>query len=923
MVVSLSEMTECFSIVHWNCNGIDKKAEALGQFLEKKKPEIVALNEVKLDQERANYRLRFAGYSMILKARKSNPNQGGGVALLIRNDLDYSVNDLKFSQLEIICIKVKVGNLFINVVTYYNSQKLNIELFKYLDKLEIDYILIGDLNARSKQFGCVGMNENGKILEDILVECNSVMLYNNKPTYFKIKLGEIYEEILDYCLCSPFLAAKVAQIDVVESSYLQSDHLPLVVELKLNKGPKISEKRVSKYNFQEADWVLYKETFNEIVKSTSDENLENMNVSQLNDFLLKSIYQASISTIPIRSDFKSSKKLPKEIITLIKERKYIKNQIFRKGKIELKPQYNNLTYQLRNEILKIRNDKWNKLLVKIDKNHVSSKLFWKEINSHKKAQASKKIPTLFANEREHSTDAEKCELFGEILGNTFSENGDGFDEKVKIEIEKEVELWVAKDDFKEISMPEMRDVIGKLKEQSAPGKDCIHNVMIKNLPENGYKILLKLANKSFKNGELAKKWKGAQITMIPKKTFFSRDPSEYRPISLTSCVGKLLEKIMKQRMVHFMEENKLIIKQQAGFRKNRSTADNLFFLTQKGTESLDKGKCCLNVYFDIAKAFDKVWHAGVIHKMVKMKFPNYIIKWVIDFLKERSFHVKINGERSNEKEIFTGVPQGGVISPILFSIFINDIPIKNTSQSHSLLFADDLVSINIYNKPGKIRKVINDYLKEIERWLVKWRLKMSANKCFYSIISNKSKQDKLFKLQLFGEKIPYSKNPAFLGMVLDERLTFKNHIERIKSRTFSRLNIIKILSSRYWKLSSNTLKSIYYALVRSILDYMFFAINSMSQNQLNILQRIQNRAVKSIFKPPLNKRLADVEVKNDIKSIRARLSELNDRYVLKCIQNKHETNYELILDYKKNNMSRSFRKETPLCNLKDLLEFID
>ena len=104
---------------------------------------------------------------------------------------------------------------------------------------------------------------------------------------------------------------------------------------------------------------------------------------------------------------------------------------------------------------------------------------------------------------------------------------------------------------------------------------------------------------------------------------------------------------------------------------------------------------------------------------------------------------------------------------------------------------------------------------------------------------------------------------------------------------------------------------------------MFFAINSMSQNQLNILQRIQNRAVKSIFKPPLNKRLADVEVKNDIKSIRARLSELNDRYVLKCIQNKHETNYDLILDYKKNHMSRSFRKETPLCNLKDLLEFID
>jgi hypothetical protein len=255
--------------------------------------------------------------------------------------------------------------------------------------------------------------------------------------------------------------------------------------------------------------------------------------------------------------------------------------------------------------------------------------------------------------------------------------------------------------------------------------------------------LLDLFNKSVESGCLPSNWKKSIISMIPKKSDNKTDPKNFRPISLTSCIGKLCEKLISLRLKEFLKEKKIIINTQSGFRQSRQTKDNLIHLTQKVLETFNRKKKAFAIFFDISQAFDKVWHEGLISKLIKYEIPRYIINWIENFLRERTFVVKVNHFISNEGPIATGVPHGSVLSPLLFSIYINDIPSKyNINKYYSLLFADDLVTYFIYNKPGKVKAIIKGYLLNLEEWLNSWRLCMAANKCNCVHFQKKNSQKK-------------------------------------------------------------------------------------------------------------------------------------------------------------------------------------
>jgi hypothetical protein len=289
----------------------------------------------------------------------------------------------------------------------------------------------------------------------------------------------------------------------------------------------------------------------------------------------------------------------------------------------------------------------------------------------------------------------------------------------------------------EITMKELKEEIKAYKPNTASGIDKIHNQMLKNLPDNFLKQILLLFNKSIKESKVCQIWKTSKITMINKKDSEKTDPANYRPISVTSCFGKILERIINTRLYKFCEQNNFLSFQQSGFRKHRGVKDNLTYLTQKIVETFNRRKkmCCL--FFDISKAFDKVWHNGLLYKLVLLKCPLYIVNWIKNFLKDRKFQINVNGTLSELADILCSVPQGSILSPLLFSIYINDIPKRNVSNSSgSLLYADDLASFFIYKKNGNIENIINKYLKEIENWLSKWKMKMSATKCNYIIFHN-------------------------------------------------------------------------------------------------------------------------------------------------------------------------------------------
>ena len=393
-------------------------------------------------------------------------------------------------------------------------------------------------------------------------------------------------------------------------------------------------------------------------------------------------------------------------------------------------------------------------------------------------------------------------------------------------------------------------------------------------------------------------WKVATITMIPKKISGSSNPDDYRGISLLSCVGKLAERVVRNRLYRFLESNKLIINEQSGFRNNRGTADNLVFMTQKIQERLGRknGSKACGVFFDISKAFDKVWHAGLIYKLVYLGVPIYLIRFVRNFLSNRFFKVKINNKFSNLFPMTCSVPQGSVLGPLLFLVFIGDIPLANAKNSnYSALFADDLGALFFFKKPAPVERLINKYLTELMSWLSSWRLTMNASKCMYTIFSGGGRGGISLNLRLFGKEIPYNPKPVFLGITFDERLCFNEHYSNLRERALKRLNIIKIFSHCSWHFSKKTLINVYRALIGSLFDYSFFTISCVSCTNLKSIQTVQNRAIRCIFRLKWDSPTKDLFPLSNILELKPRFLQMGSRYIINCFKFENRFTYLLVL----------------------------
>ena len=262
-------------------------------------------------------------------------------------------------------------------------------------------------------------------------------------------------------------------------------------------------------------------------------------------------------------------------------------------------------------------------------------------------------------------------------------------------------------------------------------------------------------------------------------------------------------------------------------------------------------------------------------------------KWISAFLNGRFGTVCMDGALSETFNIETGVPQGSVLGPLLFSVFINDIPHCNLfKNSFSLLFADDLLSCFQFSSLGKLEgidKIINFYLRNLESWLNKWRLKMAPDKCCYTFYSKSANFNTRFDLKLYGANLPYSKENRFLGVIFDESFSFKSNTELLIKKCSSRLNIIKILSHRSWHLSHKTLISMYNCLIRSVFDYTFFNVNSLAEGTFNKLQVMQNCALRSIFKNWERGGVTEIlHAQANLPKVEERMLVLGNQYLKKC-----------------------------------------
>jgi len=455
----------------------------------------------------------------------------------------------------------------------------------------------------------------------------------------------------------------------------------------------------------------------------------------------------------------------------------------------------------------------------------------------------------------------------------------------------------------------LKDIRGR----GAPGADKITNKALKHLPEEFHHIMANLANSSMRLSHIPAQWKHADIVMIPKPGKNPTNVTSYRPISLLSTMSKILERVVKYRMLSWIHEKNVISKYQSGFMSKRQTRDHIFRLIQTIQQGVNDRKATGAVLFDIEKAFDKLWHEGLLFKMARKQCPAYIGAWIRNYLNDRTFQVRVQSTKSTTNQIQCGVPQGSVLGPLLFNIFIDDI-IEQITTADKGLFADDLSIWVTSPRIESIEKKLQQAINEIEAWSSIWRLKLSSTKTICTLFTRINGQgNRKLQVELSGRRIKVDNKPKLLGLKLDKNLTFYDHIKEINDRLHRRINMIRSIRGKTWGASSKLLLTTYKTLIRPIIEYIPFVKYSASDTSMMSLELLQRKAIKIALKLPISTPTQEVYKLARIDNISDRFETLSKRYLQKASES-NQLIKELICNHKPNKKPRIKKSVKPILN---------
>ena len=380
----------------------------------------------------------------------------------------------------------------------------------------------------------------------------------------------------------------------------------------------------------------------------------------------------------------------------------------------------------------------------------------------------------------------------------------------------------------------------KLNSTKSPGHDQMHPLVLKELSNELCDILASLFIKSINIGRLPNQWKYAVVVPLFKKGS-KKKAENYRPVSLTSVVCKVLESIVRNFLTKHMEDNRLYIKHQHGFRSGHSCVTQLLEVTDDWFDILDNGGNIDCIYLDFRKAFDTVPHKRLLNKLYSYGIRGKIHLWIANFLSNREQSVKIGGSMSNKSQVTSGIPQGSVLGPILFLIFINDLP--DIVSSAVKLFADDT---KVYREISSSEdcEILQQDLNNLSCWTDSWLLRFNAAKCKSIHLGRKNIHHKYYIKE--GDKtieVEQISTEKDIGVTFDSDLKFSEHIAICVKKANQKLGLIR-RSFEY--IDKDMFLILYKSLVRPTLEYASVIWSPYLKKDIVAIESIQRRATKLV-----------------------------------------------------------------------------
>lgn len=868
-------------IATWNANSISNRINEIQLFLTDHSPDVLLIQETFLKPQA---KFKIPNYETFREDRTAA--NCGGTAILIKEYLDYEpfIPEMEITEATFIKIKMKNGQeLIIGSVYHQPDCPLSSEDYDTIFNRDNPVILGGDFNAKDQTWGNRKTNRHGKWIQTASERHLFEIITPPEPTFYRPNTEPDFLDI--------FLVKNITETTTTKVLHeLSSDHLPVIMYLGNTNGNQDPDSFKKTVNWVKTKNLLKSFTINTDI--TTIEDLQN-EIERTTRAIQEAI---SLSSVTIKTQRLSHYDLPSHI----KEKIRKKNATLRRGRLtgdpELKRQGNVLTQELKVEIKEHNEIKWSNFVRSLNTENQS---VWKTARALTKHQ-NPKIPTIEHQHRKITTTTEKVEIFATSLEDQFRLN-DTQDEDRTFErrIDDIVNRFLQnepRDHIRPTTVAEITGIINGTKKKKAPGGDNITNKCLKELPENMIEQITIIINAALKLHTFPETWKNALVILIHKKGKSSKLASSYRPISLLSSLGKILEKIILYRMDEHTEEQNIVPEEQFGFRKEHSTIYQTTrmanYIQNARTRRLTAGASML----DISKAFDRVWHNGLLAKMLHFDYPPALIKIIASFLANRKFQVRIEKQLSSKRPIRAGVPQGSPLSPALYNIYSADMPKTNKTQLYQ--YADDTAVITTAQNQNSVASNIQTHLKLIEYWCKKWKVEINADKTQAIIFTNKRKPPRK-KLRVGTKEINWAKKVKYLGVVYDKKLIWKEHIQETHKKGRALMAQLYPLIGRKSKMPLKTKLLLYNQIIVPGMLYSAPAWGNAKKYNLHKIQVIQNKCLRTITNAPWFVRNKQLHEDLNVKTIHTRIEDMNKNLLEKVAQSK-------------NALVKNIRRMTPL-----------
>ena len=849
------------TMMQWNADAISSKKEEFKNFILENKIDIYLLQETKLTPKDSTPSI--PGYTVVRKDREQLVGQekarGGGVLIGIRDTIPFRQanfeirsEDDKITEWATIEIpvrgksKIRITNLYIPPASSNPGMISNVKTHKWPRK-EYD-IVLGDINAHSILWdNSARPDERGAEVEEWLAEHDMHCLNSGEPTQYS--KGKDQYSSPDVSMVH---SSRLDKFTWKVLDELGSNHKPLLITYEDDINvQKVNNQAKYKWKINKADW----ESYTQEIENKLPEQYTRKNINKLEKILRKAITKAAQKHIGVKKvDNRAKPWMTEEIKVEIKNRNELSRSIptNRKAWVEA---CQKVSHMIKEEKTK----RWKEYVESLEQSTPDVQV-WRTIRQlDGRNPPPNKNEALVVENKAYISDTEKARQFGKTYKNFSQIPTRKSDRKIRKAVRKalkEGEEGVHESE-REITMHEMSRAIHDSKANKAAGDDGIPYELIKHLGPKAKQFLLMLYNKCWIHKGIPRKWRTAIICPLLKHGKDPKDTISYRPISLTSCLGKILEKIVADRMIYVLENRLQLTQNQAGFRQGRSTTDQILKLTQSVIDKFH-GKAgetlTITTFFDYAKAYNKVWRDGLLYKMNQLGIPLRFIWYVRNFLSGRKTQVAVNNKKCDPFYLNEGLPQGSAISPLLFLIFINDIDADLDIHTIASLFADDTaIWTQGERDKEKTAQKMQIEVQKIEAWAEKWKMSLNADKTRAMIFST-SGADNLWdpELTLNGTPVKTTKEYIFLGTTFDGGLRFTKHLEETVRRGTKRVNVMRCLAGKDWGQDNETLRKIYLAYIRGCLEYAspswWTCISETNQKKLERIQNAAMRVIAGLYK---------------------------------------------------------------------------